>query len=88
MASGPTPRRRIPNRPGEPVAGAPQDDMTLSPKSEEPAVSAGVAETARQTGPSGSARVPEADSAADAASAAAAAAAAAVSAAIAATAAT
>ena len=33
MATGPTPRRRIPNRPGEPVAGAPQDDMTLSPRS-------------------------------------------------------
>ena len=28
MANGPTPRRRIPNRPGEPVAGAPQDEAT------------------------------------------------------------
>ena len=29
MASGPTPRRRTPNRPGETVAGAPQDDIAL-----------------------------------------------------------
>ena len=80
MASGPTPRRRTPNRPGETVAGAPQDDIALSTKSEEPAGPAGVDETARATGSSESDRVPEADAAA--------AAAAAVSAAIAATAAT
>ena len=89
MASGPTPRRRNPKRSGEPVAGA-QDDTTLSPKSEQPAGSAGLDESALEPAAAESAPVPKADAAVAAASAAAAAAAAAaaVSAAIAATAAT